>query len=151
MKKLKQTSILYVAFTLFLISVLSSCGPSNYEDCVLDKMKGQNKTMISVARKVCEKRFPYEKELYFYGRNLEFNWGYYKSRMYLIIEKNYGEYTITRCRVNLSKKPCNETTDSDYILKKTFVFSSGNKASVSIEDADYKCMSLDTIWGKLRK
>jgi hypothetical protein len=154
MKKFKQTSILYVAFAMFPLSAFAGWfGPDNYEDCVLEKMKGQNKAMISTARKACEKQFPYEKELYGYHDNIEIGWFSDASRLYLRIENNYGEYTVTKYKANFSKKQCDETkTSSDYTLTKTFVFSTGKSASVSVENAgEYKCMQTETIWGRLRK
>lgn len=33
-------------------------GPSNYEECVLEKMKGQQQYMLSTAREACQKAFP---------------------------------------------------------------------------------------------
>lgn len=35
-------------------------GPSNYEECVLDKMKGQDKSLLSTARTACRNAFPAE-------------------------------------------------------------------------------------------
>jgi hypothetical protein len=35
-------------------------GPSNYEECVLDKMKGQSPNLLSTARSACLKNFPQE-------------------------------------------------------------------------------------------
>lgn len=35
-------------------------GPKNLEDCVLDKMKGQQPNMLGVARAACLKQFPQE-------------------------------------------------------------------------------------------
>ena len=35
-------------------------GPSNYEECVLDKMKGQTPNMMSLAKAACLKAFPDE-------------------------------------------------------------------------------------------
>lgn len=33
-------------------------GPDNYEECVLEKMKGQDRSMRSTAQKACRKKFP---------------------------------------------------------------------------------------------
>jgi hypothetical protein len=52
---------LMFALGLILIPTSSQAawfGPDNYEECVLEKMKGQNKAMIQTARKACERQFP---------------------------------------------------------------------------------------------
>ena len=36
--------------------------PKTLEDCILEKMKGQQKAMYHYAEKVCRKMFPYEPE-----------------------------------------------------------------------------------------
>jgi hypothetical protein len=39
-------------------------GPANYDECVLDTMKGQREYMMSSAESACRTRFPYtQKEL----------------------------------------------------------------------------------------
>jgi len=154
MRGIKRTSIIYVVFGLFPLNAIPGWfGPDNYEDCVLEKMKGQDKVMIATARKACEKRFPFEKELHDYGDNLEIDWLSLESRLYLFISKNLGEYAVTRYEASFSKKACDEPqTRSDYTLSETFAFSAGETlASLDIENADeYKCMRTNSIWGKLR-
>lgn len=50
--------------TTFLLATGTSYagvfGASNYEECVLDKMKGQDRSMIYTARAACAKAFPQE-------------------------------------------------------------------------------------------
>lgn len=156
MRNIKQTLLPCILFALLSPTIVFAgwFGPDNYEDCVLEKMKGQDRAMIYTARKACEKQFPFEKELYGYKNNLEIGWFPDTSHLYLGIKENYGEYVVTRYKAKFSKKPCDETkTSSDYTLTKTFVFSPGEKlASVRVENAsEYKCMQTDTIWGRLRK
>lgn len=128
-------------------------GPDNYEDCLLEKMQGQNKAMLNTARKACEKQFPYEKKLDAYWDDIEIAWGAHGSTLSLAIQKNFGDYTVTRYKAEFSQKSCDEATISDYTLTKTFVFLGGeNTASVSVNDAEqYKCIRTDTVWGRLRK
>jgi hypothetical protein len=33
-------------------------GPSNYEECVLEKMKGQSRYMFNAAMRACDDKFP---------------------------------------------------------------------------------------------
>lgn len=147
----------YIFLLFYVISSQSSAGwfgPDNYEECVLEKMKGQNTLMIFAARGACEKMFPYEKKLQNYKKNIEIGWLSEWPRISLSIKKNYGNYTITRYEASFSTKSCDETeNDSDYTLTKLFVFSDNKKsASVSLgDDVKYQCMRTNTIWGKRRK
>lgn len=60
-------------FSLVVISILLAWlpfnlaaqlfGPKNFEECVLDKMKGQSPNMIGIARAACYKQFPSERLL----------------------------------------------------------------------------------------
>lgn len=63
-----------VTAILFLASASVSAGwfgPDNYDDCVLEKMKGQEtKAAIIHARKACRKKFP-EKPKFDFGKYLE--------------------------------------------------------------------------------
>jgi hypothetical protein len=54
-------------FLIFFIILIANTatfagifGPANYEECLLDKMKGQNSNMIYTARTACQKAFPDE-------------------------------------------------------------------------------------------
>ena len=148
----------HILFLLFYIissqSIAGWFGPDNYEECVLEKMKGQNVLMIVIVRAACEKMFPYEKKLQNYKKNIEIGWLSEWPRISLSIKKNYGNYTITRYEASFSTKSCDETeNDSDYTLTKSFVFSDNKKpASISLDnDVKYQCMRTNTIWGKWRK
>ena len=51
----------FIILLLFFFSSNSFAGlfgPSNYEECVLDKMKGQDRWMLSTAREACLIKFP---------------------------------------------------------------------------------------------
>lgn len=54
-----------IKFTFLFPFIFFSCnvfaglfGPTNYEECVLDKMKGQDRWMLSTAREACYIKFP---------------------------------------------------------------------------------------------
>jgi hypothetical protein len=50
-----------IAFFIALMPMFANAGlfgPSNFEECVLDRMKGQDKSMMWVARDACTKAFP---------------------------------------------------------------------------------------------
>lgn len=145
-----------IPLIIFLMPTMASAsffGPKNYEECVLENMKGQVKTMISTARKACEKRFPYEKALPFYKDDIEISWYSDSDSLNLSIKENYGDYYITRYRSHFSKKVCNEVKAlADYTLSKTFTFNRGiNSSSTAVKNAnEYKCMRTEKIWGEIK-
>lgn len=125
-------------------------GPDNYEECVLEKMKGQNKGMIYTARKACEKKFPYEKTLEYYKEKIEIHWYSDTSSLNITIKENYGDYKITRYKAKFSEKKCKDIKlASDYTLEKTFKFKSSLKSSsIALKNASqYQCMSTEKMWG----
>lgn len=125
-------------------------GADNYEDCVLEKMKGQNKLMIRIAQKSCEKKFPYEKELLYYKDNIEINWYSDAYSLNITITENNGDYLISRYKATFATKPCTKiSSNNDYTLTKTFRFSGKiQKSSITLNNADqYKCMRTDRVWG----
>ncbi len=175
MKFLKRIFLLYIFLMLLPFNVNAGWfGPDNYEECVLERMKGQDKAMIQIARKACEKKFPFEKVLdYNYRNNIEISWFRDDSNLYLEINENHGEYNLTRCNAAftiLSGKIDDELTDdliddwlnsppgSDFPINKnakkfTFVFSNGKTlASVPANDTkQYDGMYIIKLWGSMRK
>jgi hypothetical protein len=66
-------------FVQFLVTfgsilVLSACGYDSYDDCLLGEMKGQNQSVLSNAQKVCERKHPFEKEIYDTDGDFEITW-----------------------------------------------------------------------------
>lgn len=146
--------IILIILLLPQVAIAGWFGPDDYDECVLEKMKGQSEEMLWTARSVCEKQFPYEKELHSYKDNIEIELSSMGSDLILSIRENHGDYIITRYTAQFSKKSCDQlTSNADYTLTKTFIFSPGdNVAVLSVKDADkYKCMRTDTILGRYRK
>ena len=127
-------------------------GPDNYEECVLDKMKGQAKNLIYVARKACEKKFPYEKDLGSYSSEYEFSWmPYNDNSVYFSISKNYGEYKITRVNVTFSSSLCSDNTSLPSEHTKTVELSDKEDASItSVPAISYKCARVNNLWGIIK-
>lgn len=128
-------------------------GPDNYEECVLEKMKGQPKNMKGIAMVACEKKFPYEKEI-FINEEVNINWlsadeGEFKMR----VDENFSKYNITRSMHEFSKKTCENIQKSDFTLTKIFVFPKSTSSSrpVSIKNSsEYKCSRLTRLWGMMK-
>ena len=133
-------------------------GPDNYEDCVLEKMKGQERHMMRLAREACEKQFPSEKELE-YGKHyddstLNIEWCDSDfSTLSVCVPKNDTEYRVTRVIMVFSRKDCKDAKYDDYQQRVTFTFSRlWEKSSAEVKDASaYKCMRKDSVYGLNRK
>lgn len=85
-------------------------GPSNHEDCVLEKMKGQPPAMLPTARAACARQFPPEEALiegvnYRKGQ-LELEWETSSDEVVVKIQKNDTTYQLTRLEAVLWKEPC---------------------------------------------
>ncbi len=177
MQLLKKISI--IIFLIVFFPIFSEAGwfskPKNFEDCVLEKMKGQDKSMRSYAIRACRKLFPEEKEIdVFLRHDIEITWSSDASSISLEIKKNDSEYEISKCIASFSFKECEsitkeETVDEtsnqwveginkifedvqNYPLKKTFLFKKGeNSSHIKIDKADqYKCMKQLSLWGFLK-
>jgi hypothetical protein len=162
---------------LYLIIVILSTntayagwfGPDNYEDCILEKMRGQHKNMIHTARIACEKSFPYEKIIY----NKKYNDGnifaknYKKNEYYDAVELSVADgmltasfedgdnkYRITNVKAILLRKKedsvkCFTAEVCPFNTRHTFKFEASNEAQYQPE-TEYESMMIDTISGILR-
>ena len=149
-----QVFIFLLFILLFPNSLLAgAAGPGNYNECVLQKIRGQVKSTISRARRICESEFPFEKKLRGYDKKVEIKWWSTSDSLHLAIQANHGDYRITRFNAKFARKPCNEIGglgSSAYTIIKEFVFDSGKEeASVYVgEDAEkYECMHSADIYG----
>ena len=143
---------MFLSAALLLFATNSQAGifgPDNYEECVLDKMKGQAKSLIFIARKACEKKFPYEKNLGSYFNEYEFSWvPHNDNAIYFSIDKNYGEYRVTRARVIFSSNLCEDNTSLPDDHMKIVELSEKQDAIISDNSAKhYKCARVDNLWG----
>jgi hypothetical protein len=87
-------------------------GPSNYEECVLEKMKGQSSYMLATAQNACRLKFPPEPreptEVSLDKRQIQFNWCIDDQTMKQIcIVDEPNNYEITNVVLSISvKNPC---------------------------------------------
>jgi hypothetical protein len=139
---------------LFQTSLIADATePGTYNECVLQKIRGQVKSTISRARRICESEFPFEKKLRGYDKMMEVKWWSTANTLHLAIQANHGDYRITRFNAKFATKPCGEIggfEGSAYTLTREFVFDSeAEEASAHVgEDAEqYKCMRPAEIYG----
>lgn len=115
----KKTTIAVILLTFFYPLISNAgwfSGPDNYDDCMLEKMKGQDKSMRRHAMRACEELFPYEKEIpnTEYSK-IETTWRQNGSTIEIIIEENLSNYNISKIKAGFSTKRCSEIEDRGWI------------------------------------
>lgn len=154
---MKVLTILIFVLLIPLSLPAGTKGPVNYNECVLQKVRGQVTSTISQARRQCESVFPFEKKLHNYDSKVEIKWWSTSDTLHLAIKANYGDYRITRFTAAFTTIPCDgigETGESVYTLRKEFIFDRGQEeASVYVgEDAEqFECMNSAGIYGMKKK
>lgn len=139
---------------LFFALCLHGCGYKNYEECVLGEMKGQQASMQSTAEKVCERKFPYEKEIYsFWDGEFDIDWSTsYANNISIEITSNETDYNITRAKMKLSTKSCEKSKNRDFNSVVLFEFeSSGSATAFSPKAGDFRCMKKDSVYGVIKQ
>ncbi len=146
--------VLVVIFLFGASSVQAGwLGPSNFDECVLEKMKGQAPNMIGVARSACRARFPEEillnEGIHYKKGQLKSSWTY-RSRdtITILIDENKTDYKVTRVVIKPMKEPCDSPNlrIDDEVEAKSPMF--GSEYVADVPDARViKCAIID-IWGK---
>lgn len=101
-------------------------GPDNYEECMLDKMKGQDKSMRSIANNACLAKFPKPMaitEFAGFGDDKDIKLLWDGSNIKII--RNNSSYQITSVGMLLSKENCadtRESTESDGDIIRRLIF-----------------------------
>lgn len=129
-------------------------GPSNEHECVLEKMKGQDRAMIGVARAACAEQFPEEVQLQ-EGVNIKSgqiasSWCDTNSdSVEVCLDKNETQYKITKVSVTLWDVACDQM-NSIPIEVEALPAMFGNKFKAKVPGAkSYKCMK--TSWYGIKK
>ncbi len=148
---------MYWKFGLFILPLCSlalyGCGYTNYEECVLGEMKGQQASMQNTAEKVCERKFPYEKEIYSF-RDGKFDIVWSESSLNSIsieIKNNETGYRLTKARMTFSTKTCDQSQYKDFNTDILFEFKSGRTATAySSMSGEFRCMRKDSVFGIIK-
>jgi hypothetical protein len=93
-------------------------GPDNYEDCLLQKMKGQSRLMYPTVARLCKKRFHVEERIPVFGvewelRTIDFS-DVYGTDIFVKSYPGDGELDLTSGGVEWSEKSCAESRISDF-------------------------------------
>lgn len=82
----------------------------NYDDCMLGKMKGQDRSMHPNADKECKKEFKVEFSIF----TPEIKWSFYGNDTITTVElEPSAEYVVSSGKFTFSDKPCADAKDSD--------------------------------------
>lgn len=147
-------AIIVVIFVSGASSVQAAwLGPDNFDECVLEKMKGQQPNMIGVARSACRVQFPEEilltEGIHYRKGQIRYSWcDTSQNNITICIDENSTNYKVTKLVIKLTKEPCDSTNvqiDNEIEAKPPMF---GSKYVVGVPDARaFKCLFID-IWGK---
>lgn len=120
----------------------------NYEDCMLGKMKGQDRSMWATADKACKKQFDIGEEITYLSDKMKRNWGYDRGQLTIEILDNNTEYVPTRGEFSLSEKPCGEAKDPDF--SSPIAVDLKSKTTTRSLLMSPECMRTIRLWGKYK-
>jgi hypothetical protein len=98
--------IFFIAFTLSSAAHAGWFSYDSYEDCMLGRMKGQNRMMYGAADKACKKQFGIPIDIS--QSDVKFHWHFSWAETAIIIEieEAPADYIITSGRFRFSEKAC---------------------------------------------
>lgn len=141
------TKMVFLTFGILGIPNMANAGlfgPDNYDECVLEKMKGQDKSLTFHAQNACEKKFPSPKEVYGYASELEYDWWSDNSKLYIKIKKNKGVYNVLRMSLRFTAMSCDgKNAGTGNTFSSYFEIKKDGSGEVAAKNANqYKCMSV---------
>lgn len=143
---MKRILLLLILFTQSVTTNAALFGAKSFEDCVLEKMKGQSANMLYTARAACSTDFPQERELIEgsdYKRGaISASWcDTNGEKVTICLDKNDSEYKLTKLEVGVSKKYCDATNIADIELIKAEKAFIGSKYSAKVKNGfEIKCL-----------
>jgi hypothetical protein len=109
--KFKKIKIKAIGLTFIVlhspITAAGLFGPSNFEECVLENMKGQDRALYATAKAACLKAFP--PEVVIARDRLKFTWckSEYDSAS-VCLEQKPANVTITKVEAVFSEDDCDD-------------------------------------------
>ena len=106
-------SILAISLTVAasLPSHAQFFGPKNFEDCVLEKMKGQPPNMVQIARAACLREFPPERLLS--SEEADATWCATTDESISACVKLKPGAKVSKAMANFSRAPCESANLTD--------------------------------------
>lgn len=151
-RRLMSFAFLFIAPKLAIAGLFG--GPSNYDECVVDRMKGQEKFMYGAVRRSCEREFEVKLDDI---SSVKLNWTNTTSDgIEVSIGRNDSAYELTKALLMFSKKSCDESKDADFNIRAEAVFRSwmpgkspNEKAMTKMESPhSVQCFRTLEVYGK---
>lgn len=136
-------------------------GPSDFDECMVEEMKGQPSNAYAHVYTLCRKRFPLEepekKKVAIKAGQLEYSWHlgqtmatlFAPARPYVAIEftRTPAGAKIAEISARFSEKDCTNSVNGDFRYSVSFQHFLGNRASTYYEsDKALKCMRLEEMY-----
>lgn len=153
---------IYAVFLLVpYVAMAGWFGPDNYEECVVEKMKGQERTMRGMVQDACEAKFPRPTSIAEFAswgddRDIKIDWQGQSVR----VARNDTPYAITEIALRFSRKECSKTKmvssyreDSDF---NSPIFTFKVKGAIGMPEkgfnsSAYKCAEIINVVGVSKK
>ena len=134
-----------------LLLLLSGCGPASYEECLLEEMRGQQNSMLSSAETVCEREFQPEKNISHLKGQMKFGWVTHRNRPRYEVLENRTDYRVTKAKLKLSDKGCDQLTSREFYLVFSAEFDENGVETHSYYDwpSHGGCIKVDEVFGFL--
>lgn len=142
-ERMKFAVALPILLTLSQASHAGLFGPSNFEECVLDRMKGQDRSMIYVAREACTKAFPDKPmERYLDDEKIKSTWcESTKSKQIICITEQPKNYEITKVEADFYIDKCENIRDKKPVTIKAEKSLFSSKFEFETPPALYQCVT----------
>lgn len=140
--------ILLIVFSVTSINAIAGIfGASNYEECVLEKMKGQDRWMLGTARDACFKKFPPEPtEQVIYIENENFSWEQTTPRTILVtVSKAPKDTKLLKADAIFMTADCGDKQKSSGFSATAEKALIGDKFEFKVERNNYKCARITFI------
>lgn len=165
---LLRTLVFLQIIMLPWVTVAGLFGPSNFEECMVEKMRGQPSNMYGDVYQLCKKRFPIKEpkksRVHPKTDELQYTWHqsalttsiFEPSKAYIAIKitRNKTGYKLTDFVGTFSEKECAVSADTDFKYTVPFEVSelslTPNEESASAHNETgrtYKCVRLTEFYG----
>lgn len=133
-------------------------GPSNLEECMLERMKGQNSTpfVIATVRKACERDFAVQIDM----NQIKVEWAVGSATETQVnITRNDSDFAVTKVVVDFSRAACDKAKDEDFNVRGEATFTgwipgAAPKTSAAVafpqelNQSSLQCMRTFAAYGK---
>lgn len=125
-------------------------GPSSFEECMLEKMKGQEASQRKYAYRVCSQRFPQEVTIppdkITYTWNIEEDWRG-RDVITITVSSSVG-YSPSRAEIFFANEYCSDSIDPRLSHLHIFKFNDKSVARLTFDERIYyRCAIKVKFWG----